>query len=170
MLTYDVAARAYENVTLRFEKEEIPDSILNILLSSMNLCYSENLIGLDKNGEIFTFFDNVGTVAKNGKLVEPVINRWAINGSTVNFEVCRWLSGIVNVYSALFFHWRVKNVNGKMIYPMPDERAYKQFDDIEVKSTFVERIGLRIQYDESGDFSCLEVMFEMKFHEPDEKE
>ena len=43
----------YENVTVRFEKDEIPESILNILLSSMNLCYSENLIGLDKNGEIF---------------------------------------------------------------------------------------------------------------------
>ena len=45
----------YENVTVRFEKDEIPDSILNILLSSMNLCYSENLIGLDKNVRFLPF-------------------------------------------------------------------------------------------------------------------
>ena len=157
----------YENVTVRFEKDEIPDNILNILLISMNLCYSENRIGLDKNGEIFTFFDNVGFVAKSGKLIEPVINRWAINGYTVNFEVCKWLNTITKIYSSLFFHWCVKDSDGKMF--RPNDKDWKVYGDIEIKTAFVERIGMRLQYNENGDFSCLEVMFEMKLREPNEK-
>lgn len=162
---HDGKGRFFENVIMHFEKDEIPENILDVLLSSVNLCYSENPIGLDKTGKTFTFFDNIGFVAKDGKLSEPKINRWAINDNFVNFEVCRWLNCIANVYSTLFFHWRVRDVNDKTIYPMPDGRDYKQFDDIEVKSTFVEKVGLRLQYNDNGDFSCLEVMFEMRIHQ-----
>ena len=51
----------------------------------------------------------------------------------------------------------------------PNDKDWKVYGDIEIKTAFVERIGMRLQYNDNGDFSCLEVMFEMKLYEPNEK-